>query len=182
MRRLAGQSVGASLFWPMSVAFLVLVPFVMGFATVYPHRGSTVAESIFVPWLGCAIATILTVLIGWEGSICVVMLTPLMLVTSSFGGLVAHALQRSDSRNAGLAILLVPFAAGALELRVQTPIDVRRVATSIAIDAPPDAVWSQIESVPEIRPEEEPFALYRWMGFPRPLSAVIDRPGVGGVR
>ncbi len=167
---------------PVSLTFLALVPLAMGFATIFPHKESSLAEAIFIPWIGCALAVGLMMVIGWEGLICVLMLAPLMMVVSSIGGLIAHALQRSRARNASAAILLVPLATGPLEQRIEAPIDVRRVETSIAIDASPDVVWSQIESVPEIRPEEEPFALYRWMGFPRPLSAVIDRPGVGGVR
>ena len=167
---------------PMSLTFLALVPFGMGFATVFPNKTPSLMEAIFLPWLGCGISTVITMVIGWEGAICVAMLAPLMLVASSVGGLIAYFARRASRGGAAAAILFVPFATGPLERRVEAPIDVRRVATSIEIDASPDVVWSQIESVPEIRPEEEPFALYRAMGFPRPLSAVIDRPGVGGVR
>ena len=173
---------GASFFGPMSITFLALVPVGMGFATIFPNKQPTLLEALFLPWVGAAIATSATMLIGWEGAICVAMLAPGMIVACSIGGLAAYLARRWSRSNAAAAALFLPLAAGPLEQRFVPPVDVRRVETSIAIDATPDVVWSQIESVPEIRPEEEPFALYRAMGFPRPLSAVIDRPGVGGVR
>lgn len=167
---------------PMSITFMALVPIGIGFATIFPSRTPTVLEAIFLPWLGSGIATLVTAIIEWEGLICILMLAPLMMVASSIGGLIALAARRRANSNAAAAILVVPLAAGPIEQGFTPPIEVRRVENSIAIDASPDIAWSQIESVPEIRPEEEPFAIYRVMGFPRPISAVIDRPGVGGVR
>jgi hypothetical protein len=181
LRWLANPGHG-QLFGPMSITFLVLAPVGIGFATIFPTKTPSIWQALFVPWIGCAIATALTMVIGWEGSICVVLLSPLMLVGSSIGGAIAYGLRRARARDGVAAVLLVPLAAGPLEQRIEAPRDVRRVETSIAIDADAEQVWSQIESVPEIQPHEEPFALYRWMGFPRPLSAVLDRPGVGGVR
>lgn len=173
---------GASFFGPMSLTFLGLVPVGTGFATIFPNKQPSLLEAICLPWVGAALATSATMLIGWEGAICVAMLAPGMMVACSIGGLAAYLARRWTRSNAAVAILFLPLATGPLEQRLVPPVDVHRVATSIAIDASPDVVWSQIESVPEIRPEEEPFALYRAMGFPRPLSAVLDRPGVGGVR
>lgn len=43
-------------------------------------------------------------------------------------------------------------------------------------------VWRNIVQVPEIRPEEHRPALFTAIGFPRPLSAAMDREGVGGLR
>jgi len=173
---------GQAYFRPMSITFLALVPCGMGFATIFPNKRPTLGEAICLPWLGAGIATVVTAVIGWEGAICIAMLTPLMMITTSLGGLLAYLLRRAIRTDAAALVLFLPLAAGPIEQRIEAPIDVRRVETSIEIDASADIVWSQIESVPEIRPEEEPFALYRAMGFPRPLSAVIDRPGVGGVR
>jgi hypothetical protein len=166
----------------MTLAFVVLVPLAMGFATMMPNRSPTPGEAIFLPWIAVALGNACALVIGWEGVICVVLLTPAMLVMSSFGGLIAYALRRSKLRDAAGALVVLPFAVGPLESRFEPPVDVRRVTSQIEIDAAPDVVWSQIESVPEIRPDEQPPALYLAIGFPRPLSAVIDRPGAGGVR
>jgi len=166
----------------MSFAFVALVPLAIGFAALMPNRSPSAWEAILIPWIAVVFANVCALAIGWEGAICVVLLTPAMLVLSSLGGLIAYALRRSKLRDAAGAIVVLPLAAGSLESRVEPPVDLRRVTSEIVIEAPADVVWSQIESVPEIRPEEQPPALYLAIGFPRPLSAVIDRPGVGGVR
>jgi hypothetical protein len=54
--------------------------------------------------------------------------------------------------------------------------------SAIDIAAPPDRVWPLIASVDSIRPEEERPALFIRLGFPRPISATLSHPGVGGVR
>jgi hypothetical protein len=56
------------------------------------------------------------------------------------------------------------------------------VETTIVVVAPVEAVWAEISSVPTIHPEEQRPALFTRLGFPRPLSATLSRPGVGGVR
>lgn len=166
----------------MSLAFVVLMPIAMGFAALMPNRSPTLWEAILIPWIAVVVGNVCALAIGWEGVICVVLLTPAMLLLSTLGGVIAYALSHSKLRNAAGAIVVLPLAVGPIESRIEPPVEVRRVATEIVIDAPADIVWSQIESVPEIAPDEQPPALYLAIGFPRPLSAVIDRPGVGGVR
>jgi hypothetical protein len=43
-------------------------------------------------------------------------------------------------------------------------------------------VWNEIVEVPTIQPAEQHPALFTRLGFPRPVSATLSRPGVGGVR
>jgi hypothetical protein len=50
------------------------------------------------------------------------------------------------------------------------------------VAAPAHVVWPLVASVDSIRPDEQRPALFTAMGFPRPVSAVIDRHGIGGVR
>jgi hypothetical protein len=54
--------------------------------------------------------------------------------------------------------------------------------TSITIAAPPGAVWPLVVSVDSITPREQHTALFSTIGFPKPVAATLDRPGVGGVR
>jgi len=52
----------------------------------------------------------------------------------------------------------------------------------ILIDAPREVVWPLVASVDSIRPDEQKPALFLKLGFPRPISATLDHPGVGGIR
>src|SRR5690349_13249337 len=64
------------LYGVMSVGMVFVLPFVLGFVTVWfaerearrswPYR-------IFMPWLATALCLIVSVAVGWEGTICVVM-------------------------------------------------------------------------------------------------------------
>jgi hypothetical protein len=69
-----------------------------------------------------------------------------------------------------------------LEHQVPARVSVHRVHTRIAIAASPGTVWNEIVEVPAIQPSEQHPGLFTWLGFPRPVSATLSRPGVGGVR
>jgi hypothetical protein len=98
------------------------------------------------------------------------------------GGAVAHALKRRADRRDTLPMLALPFLVGLVEGRFTAPETPRVVHSSIEIEASPAVVWSQIERVPAIRPDELRPSLATRMGFPRPIEATLDREGVGGVR
>ena len=50
------------------------------------------------------------------------------------------------------------------------------------IDAPSAVVWRHVVQVTEIQPDEDRPALFTSLGFPRALSATLDREEVGGIR
>lgn len=104
-----------------------------------------------------------------------------MLVLASIGGLTAPT--RVGRSPAGIPIaLLLPWAAMGLEHGAVRPIRHVVTSTQIEIDAPAAVVWPLVVSVDSIRPQERRSALYTTIGFPRPIAATLDRPGVGGVR
>src|SRR5262249_57452557 len=104
-----------------------------------------------------------------------------MLAVASGGGSLGGvpALRRPS---AGLAAAMLPIVLTPIEQLVPAPLGVHRLETAIPIHAPAAAVWEQIVDVPVIREAEQRPALFTRMGFPRPLSATIDRRAVGGVR
>jgi hypothetical protein len=180
-RLLASSNAFDSIFLVMSLAFIFVTPFVIGYLTIRPNQTSSLTYRIFAPWvpalLGCAIA----IGAGLEGSICVILGLPIILLGASLGGLFA-ASRAAPPPVQTAAVLLLPFIFGAAEHQWRPAPRMHRVETSILIDAPPAMVWDEIVSVPDIRQEELPSALYTSLGFPRPISAVIDRPGLGAVR
>ena len=168
----------------MSRAFIIGVPLAVGFLAVRPHPNPSWLYAIFFPWGPTTSATLLTAVIGYEGAICIFMALPIILVVSSVGGLVAAFLTRRKlARGAAVGAMLLPLAMGGIERGLPQPLDVHAVRNSITIAAPADVVWREIVSVREITREEMPGnPLFLRLGFPRPLSAEIDREEVGGIR
>lgn len=168
-------------FFLVSLSFLVLVPAVIGYLTVYPAERPTWSHRIVRPWLPTTLAVAAAWLVGWEGAICVYMSAPLLLVLSSLGGIAAGAHKR---RRAGhvMIVALVPFVVAPLERQLSPPVDIERNVTQTIVEAPPATVWEEVAEVPTITDDEQREALYTRMGFPRPVSAELVAPGVGGVR
>lgn len=174
----------------MSVAFLIVLPFSMGYITIgiRARRGHVgVLTRILAPWLtvflalaGCAVALL-------EGVICILMLLPIALLCATLGGLAAGAVVNPNRpKIATLSIVLVgalPFASTPFERHlVPLPPDIRSVESTIEIHSDAATIWKNIERVPAIAPAELPASWNRTIGFPRPVEATLDHEGVGGVR
>jgi hypothetical protein len=165
----------------MSLAFIFVVPLVIGYLAVRPHASPSIAYRLFAPWLPTLLGCGLAMLVGMEGAICVVLGIPVMLVCASIGGLIG-GVRAARRPSTTAAMLALPLAIGAAEGNGPGALDHHRVATSIEIDAPAADVWREIVSVREISPNELSPALYLRLGFPRPLSAEIRGEGIGAVR
>ncbi len=190
MRLVFGLGQAGEAFGVMTSSFIYGVPFALGFVTVWfgeYRAGYGWARRVLAPWhaslicLGCCLA------FAWEGLICVVLWLPLVLVLSSLGGLTAGALRgvfptdRGQVRCLALAAL-VPFLGALPESRWPSPTELREVHNHLEIRAAPATVWREIRSVPRIREEEHAFAWVHFLGFPRPVEAVLEGEGVGAVR
>jgi hypothetical protein len=112
------------------------------------------------------------------------MALPILLVNASIGGVMALFLaKRRIARTGTLAIMVAPLLFGMVEERFAAEYDIHAVQSTIDIAAPARTVWREIVSVREIQRAEMPGnPLFIRVGFPRPLSAEIDREEVGGVR
>jgi hypothetical protein len=104
LNRVFGQA-----FPVMMVAFLFGVPFAMGYLAVTarfqiqreseaPQPG--IAYWIFFPWLPAVAAALLAVLFVWEGAICLLFASPVLLLMASIGGITAGLAQRRQYRPA----------------------------------------------------------------------------------
>ncbi|HVS00764.1 MAG TPA: SRPBCC family protein [Thermoanaerobaculia bacterium] len=172
---------GGGLFMVMTFGFLFLVPVTVGYLAVLPAPQPSRLYQLFFPWIPCALILLVAALIGWEGSICLYMGSPILFIMGSVGGLLGgRAALRSWTSMA--AVLLVPWIVMPLDSKLPLPREIREVKTETVIAAPAEVVWRNIVQVPEIRPEEHRPALFTAMGFPRPVSATLDREGVGGLR
>lgn len=166
----------------MTFAFVVIVPVVIGYLTVRPVIAPTWGFRIFGPWPACMATVLMAALLGMEGMICIVMALPLMLVLASLGGALGGAAALRANATALPILVLLPYVVGPMERGRELPTQLAETRTTIDVAAPPNVVWPLVASVDSIRSDEERPALYTAMGFPHPVSAVIDRPSVGGVR
>lgn len=173
-----------SLLAVMTLAFVAVVPFSMGILTVSVLPAPRLVHALLLPMVPCLITVLVSAAVGWEGSICIVMALPIMLVLSIAGGLIAYSTRRRPhvSTVSKVGALVLPFALTPVERLHSPPTSLRTVATEIAIAAPSAVVWSQIVQVPAIAREELEPSLATRLGFPRPVAATLDHPGVGGVR
>jgi hypothetical protein len=164
------------------------VPFFVGFLTpltISYHNETSVGESI-----GLSIAALLFVGVSLltfalEGVICIVMASPIAIVTTIVGSLIGFAFRKKHplgSKNVFssfvLFIFLIPsmtFLEGsATGNRELTP-----VTTMIEINAPPEKVWKNVVEFPELAPPTE--FLFK-TGIAYPIKARIEGSGKGAIR
>ena len=184
-----GQAVFA-VYSLMTVAFIFLAPIALGALTIHFAENEKRRSwwfRLFVPWIPSVALLAVARLVGWEGSICLLMGSPIFLIMASVGGATAAVItgpRRSKAgRFSGLALILVtPYAVAPIEGRLPWPQSIREVKTQILINATPETVWRNIERVPSIADHEQRFSFFHWLGFPRPVAATLSHEGVGGVR
>jgi hypothetical protein len=180
-RFIAGTTQFSNTFGVMTLAFFIVVPLVLGVLTVWQADAPSWWFRIFAPWVPVLLVVAAVWALGWEGRICIVMGLPVFLILASLGGITTAA--RQMRRGPALPVLVtLPYLVAPLEQRIPPPQRLAETVTEIEIAAPPSVVWPLIASVDSIRPEEERPALYLALGFPKPISATLSRPGVGGIR
>lgn len=177
--------VGVSI-WSMKLygtALFFGTPFLMGLTTAFAFnlRGPRpLGKSVSLAALSIVVTGSVILLFAIEGFLCLVMAMPIALALSSLGAVVGWALARQTGvhpKHAALSMLLMPGLAGA-ERQVAQP-ELREVATSVEIDAPPERVWPNVVGFTELpAPPELVFKL----GIAYPMRARIHGEGVGAVR
>lgn len=186
IRVVSDLKIGADFLGVMSVAFISIVPMVVGYLAVRPLDRPTWGMALIFPWVPTIVIAVITGVIGYEGAICIIMAMPILLINASIGGAIALLLGRrrlTRGPSVTAAVVVFPLLFSLVERRIPEVYEYRVVENTIDIKASAHGVWRQIVSVPEIRRDEMPGnPLFLRMGFPRPLSAEIDREEVGGVR
>ncbi len=179
-----------SAFWLVTIAFLVAVPIAMGYLSVDLYFRNTDNSEIqwykwlFLPWGAVLIDILFVVLVHWEGAICILFASPIMLAASLIGGLAARIVWwKIGKQSTGtLTAVAMPLLVLLVEIHIAAPWQVRTVETAIAIHAPADVIWTNIKSVHAIQASELSDSWIQHVGFPRPIEATLSHDGVGGVR
>lgn len=171
----------------ISKAFLMLAPFSVGAVSVLVAAGREripVASQIGVSAYSMLLFVLAMFAFLLEGLICLVLVLPVFMLASIFGGLVAgwlHNELRVQGPTIG-AFALLPFLLGPIEALQPPSSSTQEVSRSIHVDAPPEQVFDQLATVKDIAPAELGFSFMHLIGLPRPLQADMQGSGPGAVR
>ena len=176
----------------LTIGFLCLVPLGLGALTVFSastEQRLSWLYAAFMPLLACAIFVVLVAIFSWEAWICVIMASPILGVASIIGGTLMCLLFTLKDRlggpqvNAILALLLLaPYFLTPLENRFPAPDLIRRLESTIEVNADAATVWRNIIRLLPISESEHPFGLFHLAGLPRPREAMLTHAGLGGAR
>lgn len=124
-----------------------------------------------------------------EGTICVIMLSPIWLASGAAGTLLLRRMRRKlgdgapANRMHALGIAALPLVIFPLEMALPTPEADYRVERSVIIDASPRAIWPLMRGMKRIAEDEGAFNFSQDIaGLPRPLEAELEGEGVGARR
>ena len=168
----------------MSLVYVFFLPAVIGMVHVWMRNREepiSYSNAIVEPLLPAILCLAVSMLIGWEGTICLIMAIPVMLPLAMAGGLAMRIIFNLKNRNLVFAAFtIMPLPLAMAEEFIPLPQEMQVVRNSILIEAPAEVVWRKIVRVEKItEPQESPFFT---MGFPRPIEAVLSGDGVGQTR
>ncbi len=170
----------------VSWAYLILVPFGFGALTTFlgcRWLGRSWFWIYLAPSLVVMLGLILSVLTKLEAVLCVVVAAPVFVPMSFVGGILMGVLFPDSTGKLRISfVMLLPFLASPLEQLWKQPQEIVSIRDHVDIRADAAAIWREIASVPPIQPSELPGQWIYVLDFPRPISAEIDREGVGAKR
>lgn len=176
--------------WIISIGFLIILPFFMGYLSVRWYLCGKEKSIIrfyqwfFLPFASILVSLAISLLFKLEGFICVLFAAPIMFFFAMIGGLAARfCWELLNKRSPGtLSIIALPLLAMFIEAQLPAPYEYRSVNTEIMIHAPLNIVWKNIKSVSAIEPTELSNTWVNQIGFPKPVAATLSHDGIGGIR
>jgi hypothetical protein len=171
----------------VSISFMFLVPFAIGFIRIYFEMKIApriaIGKMITVSWQPIFIFLLTTFVTFLEGSICILMALPAFMFFASLGGITAGCLSRM-LRNKGTltCVAIFPLLMGPIELNFLELSKTYEVENQIEIDSTPAVIWSQLGNIQNIEKHEIPTSITTIIGIPSPISAQMNGLSVGSVR
>lgn len=185
--RLVFSGPGGSSWSPMTGWFIYLAPVVVGMVTVYlAEREARRSWGYYVvaPMIATMFFVLGTLLILIEGLICAVIIVPMFALLGVVGGLIMGAFCRWTRwpRHTLYSFAALPLLLAALGSNFPTSTGIGVIERSRVIHAPPAVVWSKLNDIQAIAPEEMEAALARRIGVPMPMSGTTRKTADGWVR
>lgn len=168
------------------------------FLLVLPAAACALAAFVADPWFergaGFYLAIPFWTLLGLiaisivvlrEGTICVVILSPLWLISGSIGTIILRETRKRTRRDRTLCttLLLAPLVAMQIEPMIPLPERSYAVTRTIVVAASPDRIWPLLRGIPDVRPGEGKWNFSQdVVGVPRPVGARLLGEGAGAER
>ncbi len=168
--------------------FLLMLPaFVSAFVTYVadPWRIRSLGQYFRITGVLLIVVIVASIPVLKEGTICVVILSPLWLASGCTGAYLTYKTrhwQRND-RSYCVTLLALPLAAMQVEPYVPLPVATATVERSILVDAAPATIWPMLRGIPDVRPGEGRWTITQdVIGVPRPIGARLVGSGIGAER
>ena len=175
-----------------SIAFAVLQPAVLCAFLAWmgdPHfrRGARYYNLVPV-WVAVGM-WVVSIPILKEGTVCVIMLTPIWLVSGLAGTKLLEWARRQagdgngQERTFAVGLLAIPLAVLPIEASIAPPEARHTVTRSVVIDAPAETIWPLMQGMGAVSPTEGRFNFSQSIaGLPRPHHATLHGAGEGARR
>lgn len=167
--------------WSMFLA----VPFVMGIAIAL--FSETPWQSFWGIFVALIIGTGFLILVKWEGYLCCILASPILLGCGAFGAVFGNLFRTWIIRKKfpllakflllGFGILFLAGAKAVEKPYLNARLEVFK--TSVLVPATPDKSWSLLKSIEHVD-THKPLLLA--VGLPIPQCCTLDREAVGGKR
>jgi hypothetical protein len=173
----------------MTITFIAGLPFAVGFITVYLCKLDTVRylpNAFLIPFIPIFAFFLLTFIFSIEGMACWIMILPIFLILAGLGGLTSRyfRLKKEDNQNNTFVfiIVLLPFFMAPIEKAIGAIPGRYQAYTEIEIHASKKQIWQNVTRVKAINEQQDSASFTRFLGFPRPIKAELDKEAVGGKR
>jgi hypothetical protein len=174
--------------WFASLWFLALFPAELCALICYigdPDRNRSARFYWLVPPLLVGIVDVGSALFLHEGVICMIMLSPIWLLSGWAGAFMLRSQRKRAMHRNTLqsSFLIIPLIAGVVEAQIPRPHEQILLTRSILVHATPGEIWPYTLSTRSIGPREGRWTItHNIIGLPRPRATVISGEGVGAVR
>ncbi len=159
----------------------IIIPFLMGLICAYCWRTLQLKTLHYIGWsvINTLLAILLSAVFLREGVICLLIVSPLILVFVVTGGLAGKVLYRKNNNTLNLSLLgllVFIYIADVASDHENTIL----VSDTLIIQAPVDKVWPYVVAYEPIHLEET-YWLFR-AGMPSPVQSTVDGYAEGSGR
>jgi len=171
----------------MGLVLFLLLPSATGFATALVARlRSIVIASLLI---GLMICTVILLITGFEGFVCVLMSSPILAVGMTLGALLGSLVRiqvlprfRKPGIPIMLLLLVLPLflmGANSAETESRRTLRAETITDTTVLNGSPEEVWNDLKTMDSVRGTK---TFLMKIGLPVPVSCKTEGEGVGGKR
>jgi uncharacterized membrane protein YsdA (DUF1294 family)/uncharacterized protein YndB with AHSA1/START domain len=151
----------------------VIIPMLMGIICAWFWRNLNLAktELIIQSCFNCFIAIMLSFVFLGEGVICLIIVSPLLLLFINTGAFLGRVMFRNNNQKLNMSMLSLLLLVMVNDLTSKHQYE-NEVSDTILIHAPANKVWKNVVAFKPIK-QENSFWLFK-IGLPSPMATTVD--------